>query len=637
MIDRELKNYLLNLAFSPQNILNAAPFYLKVAKRKLLEKQNKRYDYYPDSVRKIWQELHSGMFNYSGNDIGIKDFTLKPPFSTYEEKHISESIMLVDGLYFYNDKLNWRSEFEDAEKTVSLHRWNWLLTKLTECRSPHIGTWGINLMTDWIRNMDNAKESVAWESYSSGERICNGLIFLTLTGHYKKAPRSLLTVLRDTAFYLADNLEYMPGGFIFNHVLNNARALYFAGRFFNIASLSDLAKAIFEAEMHRLINTDGFLREGSSHYQFLVARWFLEIYWLAKISGDDKFCAEIADIAKNILPKCRFFLVFNHLKQAWGIPLIGDISPDFTPEWLMDVPWSSLSTEIYKPDKLPRKPVTEGWAALFPSENSALLENCKVFEDNSFQGFSESGWFRLDFGAVTMFWHIEPMGSPIFPTHSHCDTGSFVLYLNGEQLLIDIGRFSYLNNAEGFYGISASAHNQITVDGMDPFIYNHWPRYPDFYRIVKPVYHYEWTDSGFQFYLRHEGFGRIFGDKIIFERTFNISKNQIIIHDNISGGKTHDVTTYFHWAPNINLAHPDDNCSIEIKGLNTVSLVTFSVKSDCSKIFDKKISINRAVEGNVFSGWYYPSYGRKEKATTLVFSEIGKLPMKNTYILSWKE
>ena len=70
-----------------------------------------------------------------------------------------------------------------------------------------------------------------------------------------------------------------------NHVINNARALLFASILLDIEFYSDLAFAILRSNLPELVSNDGFLREGSSHYQFIFTRWILEMLWLSKISN----------------------------------------------------------------------------------------------------------------------------------------------------------------------------------------------------------------------------------------------------------------------------------------------------------------------------------------------------------------
>ena len=71
-------------------------------------------------------------------------------------------------------------------------------------------------------------------------------------------------------------------------MVNNARAIYLAGVSFDCPEWKELALTIIELGVPLVVTEDGFLREGSSHYQFLFTRWLLEIYYFASIAEDEK-------------------------------------------------------------------------------------------------------------------------------------------------------------------------------------------------------------------------------------------------------------------------------------------------------------------------------------------------------------
>jgi hypothetical protein len=258
-----------------------------------------------------------------------------------------------------------------------------------------------------------------------------------------------------------------------------------------------------------------------------------------------------------------------------------------------------------------------------------------VFGKSSFQSYNESGWYRLDYDNITIFWHVEPAGTPLFPSHGHCDTGSFVMFIEGEQLLIDPGRSSYVDNNEGRYGITATAHNQITIDGYDPFLYHHRNRYPEFYIKSGPEVSCQWAREGFEFALRHDGFGRIIGDHITFERTFKVFNKRLNIQDSFIGNKKHYVRTYFHWAPGSEIIKTEDVNCFEISGGKQFKQARISISLDSISSNDSKINENIKTSCEIKNDWFYPRYGVKEKSKTLVYSNHMKFPLINNYTLSW--
>ena len=65
-----------------------------------------------------------------------------------------------------------------------------------------------------------------------------------------------------------------------------------------------------------------FLIEGSSHYQFLIARWLLEIRMACEDFGDFITLDLMNPIIISIIEKCKFFIVNENQKC---IPIFGDV------------------------------------------------------------------------------------------------------------------------------------------------------------------------------------------------------------------------------------------------------------------------------------------------------------------------
>ena len=97
-----------------------------------------------------------------------------------------------------------------------------------------------------------------------------------------------------------------------NHIFNDARGLYLSGVLLGQRALRRFAEIIIRRELPLLISEDGFLMEGSSHYQFLFTRWALEIQWFSKICGDSELERFLVPINNQLIKSCRFFIVKNN-------------------------------------------------------------------------------------------------------------------------------------------------------------------------------------------------------------------------------------------------------------------------------------------------------------------------------------
>lgn len=630
------KEFLRYILKNPQFIPEGIQFYYKGAKRKINRRFNEKLwdlQNFPNPIREKVQALLETPLTPG----------IRKDINTLHAAHRRESasrnlpqnnLKLATGLYDFDEFPDWNKSFDDSEQTESLHRWNWLLFKLADEQERNVPLWGHKLIMHWISIMQNNSDSAAWDSYTTSERICNGLLFLYLTDQYKMMPQSLQTAFLSMAAYLAGNLEYGPDNIHNNHVLNNARALYFAGELLCTPQLSTLAKTIIQIEAPKFISPDGFVKESSSHYHFLITRWFLEIYWLASVVGDNEFKNEIEGKLEKMLPACCFFLISPQRGEEWQFPLIGDISPDCQPEWVKYLPWSSLALDIYDPPTRSLRPAGKGWNNLFVFKGPDDIESkiSGISDQDSFKLYPESGWFRVDYGKATVLWHVEPAGSPGGPSHGHCDTGSFCFYLDGDEIICDPGRLNYSDDLLGVYGVSGSAHNMVIIDGKDPFMYLDRFRYPQFYRIARPEVTWIIGSDHFEFSIRHEGFKRTVGSDIVFKRRFKLFKDCLMIEDHVEGRGEYLVETFLHFAPHISISNNSSADAFEIRSEEMETSVNL-----CFNDFRKKeVCIYKGRMGDKPGGWRFPAYGQAEASSSLVIGSYDRLPVMNIYSFTWE-
>lgn len=521
---------------------------------------------------------------------------------------------------------DWTFTFEDHEQLVSLHRWGWLLHLLLDSPTEESVARGLSYIEDWCQKHKVISRKPIHESYTIGERISNSILFASLSK--STLPHNVQEALQNMAKHLAGNLEYYWRGEVGNHVINNARALYLHGHHFNIKAYVDLATAVLCKELIRVVTQEGFLREGSSHYQFLFTRWLLEIYRFAELHQDKQVCELLEGTLPDLVARCWFFIVHDVDRGQFSMPLIGDVSPDFTWKWLIDLPWTKLAKTFYIPSVIPTAPSQKGWGTLFGIDTCVTSSPpCTTIKNEPiFQCFYDSGWHRLDWRDLTVFWHIEPTGSPKFASHGHCDTGSFCLFWKGREVLIDAGRANYIiGNDVGEYGVGASAHNSVTVDGYDPLIFKNRSHYPDFYSEVRPIISHRSGDEEFIFSIQHDGFSRLANEKIIFQRTFTFSPSVMNIEDSFSGNRKHHVDTFFHWAPDLSIRR---NKIFSADGREQAVFSTKSVKQ-----LDERF-VHNMIQSEIASFWS-PNYGEIAPTSTTVISGDYMFPIVLKHTLSF--
>jgi len=443
------------------------------------------------------------------------------------------------------------------------------------------------------------------------------------------------------ARFLAFRLEYRDPERTGNHVVNNARALCFAGQALGEAKYTDLALAVLRHDLPRLVTSEGFLREGSSHYHFLVTRWLLELLWLAGETGAAQLRTLVEPIAAAMVERCWFFLVFRNDADEWTMPLVGDVSPDCSWRWLIDLPWSERARRVYAPNPFPPPSRMIGWGAILgggiKGETAPLRQEADALQ---FQPFPESGWYRLDWRSLVMIWHVEPLGAPPFLSHGHCDIGSFCFYQDGVEVLGDPGRMNYREDDPlGTYGILARAHNSVTIDGLEPFVYLRPGRYPDFYRNGTARVSWMWGNPEFRFSIHHTGFARLHRDPVILTRTFTVCKDRLTIEDAFEGRASHLLTAYFQWGPKIKLTMAGGGTgTFNVKSGSGSFDATFRSIPELRKGIspEPSVIIRNGEELPAPGGWYFPEYGERVETSSLVFSGSASLPCVNRYELCWR-
>lgn len=519
-----------------------------------------------------------------------------------------QPLTLAVGSFNIDDEKDWFEEFRDVEVTVSLHRWGWLLRGLTDAPASLNRDQGLNLMRSWIYNVLTHK-TISRDAYSTGERIVNGSLFLLLTGK-GEIPQDIVSAFRVMGRQVAENLEYYRLEQTGNHAFNNARSLLFAGLVADLPGAVDLSYAISEERLEKLVTPDGFLREGSSHYHFLFTRWLLEMLWLAERYDNQTFVNLLKPYAKLVVKRCWFFLVQSNADRSWQIPLIGDVSPDFPPEWLLSLPWSLLACNSFRQDPLPIPPQQRGWSDLF-----GVVKGTVISRPAQTVSFPKSNWFRIYSEPWTVFVRAETNDGSLQANHKHHDLGSFVLFRDGALLLSDVGRLDYTSSQMGRYGQSALAHNALLIDGLGVTADGpHW--LSDHYLAVQSEVDVQQEVDSTIVMIKHNGFARLSDNPVVHQRRLKLCSRGFRVEDHLNGKGIHRVQMRFHFAPDIKLHF---NSSHDLK------------VGDCGINFSPSPPLALLVQngdvGPPPGGLFFPTYGQQVVCCSLDMSAALNFPI----------
>lgn len=598
-------------------------------------------------INKIWiyisRYMNSYINNYSYNYPSSvqKKFYKKCQFSVekvirFSSKKINITSIRLAGtnLSISNNMVDWSKNLTDSEDEESLHRWNWSiynLSSISEKDKLGLVFWTQKQHESWIEKFqkeisDNATSNqLRWESYTVSERVSNSVIFYHLTlGGWPSVDIS--NALKEQVYFLIKNLEYF-GKNTGNHVINNARAIYLAGVSFDCPEWRELAFFIIERELPVLITEDGFLREGSSHYQFLFTRWMLEISYFSSIVNDKKMRELLSLYVKSLIKQCNFFLVYDKTICKWSIPLFGDISPDFQPEWLLALPWSNLADQ--PPCLLEQYKITnDSWNSLWISKyiNKTDDKLCaNRYKINMISNHPESGWFRGGVKGTVIFMRVDKKLIPEYVGHHHHDMYHFCLYYKGQPILVDSGRLNYkYKGLWSEFGISTHAHNSILIDGIGT-IPKRSRSYPIEYTQANNRVDFLKKENLIRYILSSSCFKRIDPDLSV-SRSITLSENKCLVNDIFYGTGEHLIESFFHWGVDVDISRISKNVWSINFGTHVGHFKIVRAHSLKSSFYDG---------GRLPLGWVVDKYGEKKSSSTLQFKGLVCFPVTIKYELTW--
>jgi hypothetical protein len=402
------------------------------------------WSYYPTSIKKyLFAFQHK-------NDFDTKTIQYWNFFKTNinSGKQVDFNINCAGRDLMATELLNFWSpmaeDLDDIEVLQSTHRFHWAVEKVAKGLSEANIKLIVEIISNWIKQFSKPDVSqAAWQPYTVSERLCNWITFLQATqvlANYPEYRESFLLAIKNNIIYLTETLEYPASGIINNHILNNARALYISGKFFENEYVAAIGREIIIENFPRMTGKNGFLLEASSHYHFLLTRTALEVNKIAQETNDIDFSNWIEKQAQKMLKACQKILPQN-IHGLDQMPRIGDISPDIPFSW-----FSPISDQL-----------NGDWNKLWSVATLSTRKNSNKFESDGWITIENKNW------SIIAFSHPDRTQYPI--GHGHDDFGSFCLYFDGWEILNDKGCLNYIPIEKGgSLGRESKDHSGLLID-----------------------------------------------------------------------------------------------------------------------------------------------------------------------------
>lgn len=443
----------------------------------------------------------------------------------------------------FSGKIKWDylPENGDSEFLWQFNRHRFFITLAQAYRLTGDGRYAdcfCELINDWIDNVPYNSDTgnKMWRSLEVGLRGEYWTLALRLFEGSDKVKSCREKIRKSLAFH-AEILESASDDWI---TLSNWGVIQDHGLFdiaeeLGDAELKKLAARRLETQARLQVSADGIHWEQSPLYHAEVLKCFLDVFVRASWSGFE-LSDDLRKAVFGMAKACLFWKKPNHRH-----PLLGDSDDSDAREIL------TLSAIVFKSGLLKSgafdKPDFETAWLCGREEIETFFGIQKKEPDYPNVFFQESGNYilRTDYSPRANYLYFK--NSFIGSGHGHSDKLHIELCINGEEILLDSGRYTYLPTKERFYLKSPAAHNVPAVDGGDYTVTqngsNGWAYDSTALGIRNPVFEgkdYVYLSGGY-YYL---------GKGYIERRILWLKPDIYLISDYFKLEGRHTVFSYYH-------------------------------------------------------------------------------------------
>jgi uncharacterized heparinase superfamily protein len=333
----------------------------------------------------------------------------------------------VNGLL---DEIGWDGPEREKLWRYNQHYFDDLNAVDTEDRH----TWHEALLRDWVTENPPAGGN-GWEPYPTSLRIVNWVKW-SLSGN--ALPQPCVESLAVQARWLTSRLEVHLLG---NHLFANAKALVFAGLFFQgeeAAAWLSHGLRLLAHEVPEQVLADGGHFERSPMYHAIALEDVLDLCNVAAVYEN---APGVQDHEQVVDWRARASLMLRWLDVM--------CHPDGEISFFNDAAMGIAPS---------------------PNELTAYAKRLGIVSTEvatPITWLESSGYARLVSRPAVLLVDMAAVGPDYLPGHAHADTLSFELSLFGQRLLVNSGTSCYGDSTERIRQRGTAAHNTVMVDGAD--------------------------------------------------------------------------------------------------------------------------------------------------------------------------
>ncbi len=511
----------------------------------------------------------------------LKRSDVSIPTSLTERSHISNwrqtkmanvhtlnksSFIFLNKQHDYDGEIDWNDKNQDLLWLFNLHYFEDLCAPFDFNRN----IWQKELIKNWIIN-NPPMHGVGWESYPLSLRIVNWIKWI-LNG--ENVDSCVLESLKLQSHVLSQNIEYHLLG---NHILANAKALIFAGLFFEGKKADKwLYKGIelYDYQIKEQLLSDGGHFELSPMYHNIMLNDLLDIINIVDSCnhpGTEKYIDDWRSMASLMLSWAK---TMEH--PDGNISFFNDAAFEIAPTYKQLLSYANkLGIHQYIPLK-------------------------EKFGCNELSYLSQSGYVRVEQEKLVAILDCAQIGPDYLPGHAHADTLSFELSLQNFRVFVNSGTSCYGASDERISQRGTSAHNTVVVNGLNSS--QVWSGF----RVAKRAYPfnfaYDGNNTNLQISCSHDGY-KSFRNNLIHKRNWCFANNTMTVTDVLSG--TYKSAAAFY------LLHPD--ISISMKE-NFIILTLPNLSEIILKFFGADVRI--------IDTFWHPEFGKSISTKGIIMNII---------------
>ena len=412
---------------------------------------------------------------------------------------VNNTFSFLNKTHSFGENIDWNYAAEGRLWTYNLDYFEWLDDERLE---PGLR---LNTMLDYSLNDEQLGNIV--EAYPISLRGMNWIKFMS---RQQVEEEKVIGCLYRHYHRLSAFPEYQLQA---NHLLENGLSLFFAAHYFNDHTFYKLARKVLFTELQEQILADGAHYELSPMYQCIIIQHLLDCIMLAQHSGrfkDDSLLQIMRDKAGKMGGWLKAFL-FQDGSYAMFSDATYDIapSPTFLFRYMEDL-------------DIPAAEVT----------------------------MKESGYRKINTSNYEMLLDIGNVQPSYQPGHTHADTLSFCLQVNGMPFITDTGISTYESGERRNFERSTAAHNTVVVNDLNSS--DVWAVFRTAERAKVRIE----EESGQRITASHDGYKK---QGVIHKRSVSWNNQKIIIEDQLIGYNGQNASLYLHFHPDVQIENAGEN------------------------------------------------------------------------------